>query len=167
MGWTVCCGVAAVAFCVLWVRSSSWVDMYVGQVAEDVYVGGCSTPGACAIGFTTTSNAPPWTTFSQNADEWWSFLSEGGSPPYSSRVWGGFRCDDGCLMLPYWFVILVGATLAIVPWIRMPRWQFSLRMLLIATTLIAVALGLVVYLTKAPTTPPVDVGDFGAPSLTR
>ena len=36
------------------------------------------------------------------------------------------------------------ATLAAVPWIH-ARWRFSLRTLLIATTLVAVVLGLVVY----------------------
>jgi len=41
------------------------------------------------------------------------------------------------------------------------QWRFSLRTLLIATALIAVGLGLIVWLTpKPPVTPPLDVGDF-------
>jgi hypothetical protein len=42
---------------------------------------------------------------------------------------------------PHWFLALLSATLGAVPWLK---WQFSLRTLLIATTLVAVALGLVV-----------------------
>ena len=38
------------------------------------------------------------------------------------------------------------AAFAVLPWIRQLRYRFSLRTLLIATTLIAVALGLIVWL---------------------
>ncbi len=44
--------------------------------------------------------------------------------------------------IPHWFVIILAATSGIVPWLR---WHFSLRTLLIATTLIALVLGLAVY----------------------
>lgn len=43
---------------------------------------------------------------------------------------------------PYWFAVLVASTLIIVPWVKL---QFSLRTMLIATTLLAVVLGLVCY----------------------
>ena len=46
------------------------------------------------------------------------------------------------LNIPYWIPILLTALLAIVPWFP---WKFSLRTLLIATALIAVLLGLVVW----------------------
>jgi hypothetical protein len=39
--------------------------------------------------------------------------------------------------IPNWFLILVSATIAAAPWIR---WRFSLRTLLIVTTLVAVGL---------------------------
>ena len=48
-------------------------------------------------------------------------------------------------VLPHLFVLFLIATLAALPWIR---WQFSLRTLLIATTLVAVVLGLIVYATR-------------------
>jgi hypothetical protein len=44
--------------------------------------------------------------------------------------------------LPYWFVLIATATGASAPWIG---WRFSLRTLLIATTLVAVGLGLIVW----------------------
>jgi hypothetical protein len=46
------------------------------------------------------------------------------------------------LSIPYWFPILLCSILAALPWFR---WRFSLRTLLIATTLVAVVLGLVVW----------------------
>jgi hypothetical protein len=45
---------------------------------------------------------------------------------------------------PLWFPLLVIAALAVAPW-NPKLWKFSLRTLLIATTLIAVVLGLVVW----------------------
>ncbi len=44
--------------------------------------------------------------------------------------------------VPCWFAVLMSATLTAVPWIR---WRFSLRTLLVATTLVAVVLGLAVW----------------------
>ena len=42
------------------------------------------------------------------------------------------------------------------------HFRFSLRTLLIATTLVAVVLGLIVYsMRKPPELPPLDGGDFG------
>lgn len=45
------------------------------------------------------------------------------------------------VMMPHWFVVLVVATIAALPWLR---WRFSLRTLLIATTAVALALGAIV-----------------------
>jgi hypothetical protein len=44
---------------------------------------------------------------------------------------------------PHWFPVLLFATFAAAPWLR---WRFSLRTLLIATTLVAVVLGLIVWM---------------------
>src|SRR5262245_38512210 len=47
--------------------------------------------------------------------------------------------------VPYWFLALLAALLTAVPWTRR---RFSLRTLLIATTLVAIALGAIVFATK-------------------
>ena len=49
------------------------------------------------------------------------------------------------ISLPHWFVILIATALAASPWIK---WRFSLRTLLIATTLVALALGALVLATN-------------------
>jgi hypothetical protein len=50
------------------------------------------------------------------------------------------------LDVPLWFIVLISMAVATAPWLRV-GWRFSLRTLLIATTLIAVGLGLAVCLT--------------------
>jgi hypothetical protein len=54
----------------------------------------------------------------------------------------GPPADIRGMTLPYWFLVLLTATLAPLPWFP---WKYSLRTLLIATTLIAIVLGLVVW----------------------
>ena len=49
---------------------------------------------------------------------------------------------------PHWFLVMDAALLALLPWVRHLRWRFSLRTLLIATTLVAVVLGLIVYFAR-------------------
>jgi hypothetical protein len=44
------------------------------------------------------------------------------------------------VVLPYWFLLCIAIAMATVPWIRWSK-RFGLRTLLIATTLVAVALG--------------------------
>jgi hypothetical protein len=44
--------------------------------------------------------------------------------------------------MQYWFLVLASAAIAAAPWLR---WRFSLRTLLIATTLVAVVLGFVIF----------------------
>ena len=46
--------------------------------------------------------------------------------------------------LPCWLPTTLAAAVAVAPWIRYLDWQFSLRTLLIATTLVAAALGVIV-----------------------
>jgi hypothetical protein len=61
-------------------------------------------------------------------------------------VFGFAYYEDGsvtALLAPHWFAALVFAALAAIPWISR-SWRFSLRTLLIATTLVAVGLGVIV-----------------------
>jgi hypothetical protein len=55
----------------------------------------------------------------------------------------GFSGDS--FFFAHWFVIVPVAILGLIPSWPLIRWQFSLRTLLIATTLVAVVLGLIVW----------------------
>jgi hypothetical protein len=58
--------------------------------------------------------------------------------------WGyGSANDLGIYVTPHWFWVLIAGSIAVAPWISWSR-RFSLRTLLIATTLVAVGLGIVV-----------------------
>lgn len=59
------------------------------------------------------------------------------TPPQGPRV-----------VISHWLPALIFAALAIVPWLRQLRWRFTLRTLLIATTLVAALLGLVTWLSR-------------------
>ena len=51
------------------------------------------------------------------------------------------------LAVPYWFLALIAAAFGVIPWLLWSN-RFSLRTMLIATTLIAVVLGLGVWLAR-------------------
>ena len=56
---------------------------------------------------------------------------------FDSNIW---------VTVPTWLLVSLFAAFAALPWLR---WRFSLRTLLIATTLIAVVLGIIVWMTRA------------------
>jgi hypothetical protein len=59
---------------------------------------------------------------------------------------GGTIYHEGFfLTVPCWFPVVLSAVLVVVPWIK---WRFTVRTLLIATTLVAVVLGLIVYVMR-------------------
>jgi hypothetical protein len=58
----------------------------------------------------------------------------------SSWVSAPIPLDTSTLVIPYWFPTFACAVAALAPWIRELRWRFSLRTLLIATTLVALVL---------------------------
>jgi len=84
------------------------------------------------------------------------FLVEAGCPGRSTRYWvwkPGARSRFGAyhetgfssLQVPHWFLALFVATIGAMPWIGWSN-KYSLRTLLIAMTLVAVVLGLIVWL---------------------
>jgi hypothetical protein len=84
---------------------------------------------------------PKWTVvWSTPIEGWWEFDT------------GYFGFDglfvpgaEGTIVVPYWFLLLVCIGLAAVLWLPWLPWKFSLRTLLIASTVLAVVLGLVVW----------------------
>lgn len=67
--------------------------------------------------------------------------------PFRSRT--GFYLEHDyrrtVVQLPYWFLTLLFTATATLPWMRQLPRRFSLRTLLLATTLIALVLGAVVF----------------------
>lgn len=84
----------------------------------------------------------------------WRWWSREPSQAYFQRVTvfgGGWDNNSVRVRFPHWFLALLFATVAASPWFR---WRFSLRTLLIATTLVAVLLGIAMYFAPRPATAP-------------
>ena len=154
--WTMGCVVVAVALCGLWVRSYWRSDELRSGNRRVVQVS--SYAGSCYL-----YSGPNY--FSLN-DGWQRvslrlrFVEDGYYEPVPMVVFAFFLPNSHFVRIPHWLLVTLFGTAAVAPWLRKPSWRYSLRTLLLAMTAIAVALGVVVYLTKAPTTPPLDVGDF-------
>jgi hypothetical protein len=148
IAWSVVFAVATVLLVALWVRSYWWVDQFVATFGR-YYVGVGVTPGALLVGVGTDTNAEPWTLSEPNpADEWLASVVLPNGQPYPSRVWGVFDFNtlDGVnAAAPFWFLILLSGIVATAPWLQR---RFSLRTMLVATTLLAIVLGISVVLSR-------------------
>jgi hypothetical protein len=86
------------------------------------------------------NNASPWGIHYKSLDEW-----EPGRPPLAARAnftvsrWKQFYC----LILPYWFLAITTGILGVM-FFQKQSLRFSLRTLLIATTLLAIVLGTII-----------------------
>lgn len=135
IAWSVVCGIACVLLIVLWVRSYGGSDVVYRQTTttRTVFSSAVGVIGVSRSIFEAVLPAWGW-----NRIE----LMPGGPMP----TWE-FRSDNNGtrLRFPHRLPIAISGVLAVAPWIRQLRWRFSLRTLLIATTLVAVVLGLIVW----------------------
>jgi hypothetical protein len=129
------CGIVCLLLVVLWVRSmwlEDWLTYINGRYA--LYI--TTEPGAWAIRISDPSILPPeltWRSYSVTEEE--------------RQFWGSFHWPDHdmpFLIFPQWLLILVVVAVAAVPWVNRLH-CFGLRTLLITTTLVAVALGAIVW----------------------
>jgi hypothetical protein len=173
IAWSVACIIACLLLIVLWVRSYRIADRLHGRfwVGEEFLL--ASKEGrvaAVVLHWHGTANWWPWKVVSYPVNDELSF-PVGSVQQYVKRFGFGWldrpeymvmrskqqRPDGSTFTLfgaatatlngagpivPYWLLILLTSSCAIGPWIKK---QFSLRTLLIATTLIAVVLGLIAW----------------------
>ena len=133
IAWSVFCGLSAVLLIVLWVRSYWWGEQVHYSTLLKTYYGIRSDCGYL-IGlqgdFRPWRSTPGWLyTRAVPTRDWHSFTFKWNS---KRRIFA----------LPQWLVAILFATAAGCPWFR---YRFSLRSLLIATTLVAVVLGLMAW----------------------
>ncbi len=131
----------AVALCVLWVRSyfvSEWVLV---PVSGSSWVGPHSLRGQLILETRSTPSVPEYGPY--------PWLKYGSTSPKNffplEKTFLGFgqnRTQRGAaIVIPLWFLVLVAAAAAGRQWLS---WRFSLRTMLLAMTLAAVALWLAV-----------------------
>jgi hypothetical protein len=142
--WSVCCGILCLLLIVFWVRSWRAPGRILIVRSQFGTVMTYSATGRL-IGTATTKSpqAKPLAVWLQ---------SNGGTrisdPPVDFIIypelgfaWGSVT-NCSYALVPYWFPLAVLATLGVLPWLP---WRFSLRTLLIAMTVVAAILGLVIW----------------------
>jgi hypothetical protein len=146
IAWSVFCGIACVLLIVLWVRSYSRFDIV--ELGGSPVFFAHSGYGCLDCGFARSGRNPRiWGSIhlknapGEVAEDIKKVIT---SSQYEVRsVFAGYA-----ITLPYYFLLPVLAAAAAAPSIPR-RAHFSLRTLLIATTLVAVVLGLVVWMSQA------------------
>ena len=134
IAWSVVCGIACVLLIVLWVRSY-WHIEYIRT----------GIPPPC-IEIKSADGKFHLYRFSSDGKAFFNLESLSyaeGDHAFASNTWDSF--DSWYIVIPDWFATLATACLAAIPWL--PH-RFSLRTLLIATTLVAVVLGLIVWMSQ-------------------
>jgi hypothetical protein len=139
IAWAVLWGVAAVLLIVLWVRSYWRIDSLfgVGSPPQFFAVG-------CERGVVAVAGNPNLLALRSATDWTLQGFPLGPGPPTQGFL--GFHYETSQLQgtrlrFPIWFPLILSAAATAVRWIR----RFSLRTLLIATTLVAVVPGLAVW----------------------
>jgi hypothetical protein len=122
------CGVACVLLIMLWVRSYWWADYY--NIRVNLFD---ATKHANIKGGYVCRTAPRTRLDDGVSKHFYGFIAK--------------HVDHGAaIVLPSWLLIAASVGCAVAPWFS---WrQFSVRTLLIATTLVAMVLGLSVWLSR-------------------
>ena len=145
--WTAFWALAAALVIVLWVRSYWRWDAITLPVVNNCGISLKSFEGRIVIKKTTISDARFWPVGfeSLNFDNHQVVLAE----KYHVQSYAGPLVAKNAVVatLSQLPLVLTAAVFAVAPWIGWPN-RFSLRTLLIATTLIAVALGTIIVLSR-------------------
>lgn len=130
-------GVLTVALCVLWVRSYTGTSGWRLRVTHLRRVIFDSRDGRLSINAMKLSPYPTVfnSLYDSVADESLVAQDRPAFQVHTAPMGVGCSCQ-------YWLLVVIAASTATAPWLRR---RFSLRTMLIATTLVAVVLGLVCY----------------------
>jgi len=138
IAWSAICAITCVVLVALWVRSYWWLDNVNFSTAGTTVVQ--SFNGSLAFVYSREISNPGLTTLSAKK------LATLIKPIELRTKWPDWYFGSNqktlTIRLPYWFVTLLPCVLAAVPWMR---WRFTIRTLLIITTLVAALLGLAVW----------------------
>jgi len=147
ISWSVVCGIATVLLIVLWVRSYWTFQAREGSLWHVQSARGVLVVFEFPI-------AQKWQSWSFPVDqieqaEHLKYYVTGSAIPSGPGTMSGSTTVSNIgspwATLAYWMIALPLTALAAAPWIRR---RFSLRTLLVATTLVAVMLGLIVWSTR-------------------
>ena len=139
------CLIACVLLIVLWVRSY-WRNDIIGYRGPSITTSAASEFGSLSFSRIYQTGESVWFTYLEPVDR-----DESDYSPIALLFMFGYvhRAPNNSLGIyfPHWAPALLAAILAGIPWATVLR-RFSLRTLLIATTIIAVVLGLIVWASR-------------------
>jgi hypothetical protein len=145
IAWSVAWDLAAVLLIMLWVRSYWWTD----SIWRYTPTGGTridSSYGKIIVKVASVTGKVPAVVVDTKSVKN-TLTTE--AAYFRMTFYVGFLFRHNAigfdLFVPYWFLASAFATVATVPWIRC---RFTVRTLLIATTLVALVLGLAVYVAR-------------------
>src|SRR5262245_36109213 len=133
IAWSVFWGLASILLIVLWVRSYWWNDIFFRTDSSGMVTTFGSNHGT--VYFYHGLSLP-------DPARGWKFSSGEASAPQTLFEWRK-SARELYVQLPIWIAMLFLAIIATPGWLPL---RFSLRTLLIATTLLAGALGLIMWL---------------------
>jgi hypothetical protein len=148
IAWSVTWGIAVVLLLVLWIRSNRHYESIARNNGKGVTTILCSTGGTVHFVRDLMMNRFPYSGYyTPSRSGTWEIIRADVVYPSAPIQWAGglpFSWESK-FVIPHWFLVALFAIAAGLPWIRHTNCRFSLRTLLIATTLVAVALGAIVY----------------------
>jgi hypothetical protein len=143
IAWSMMVGMLCVLLVVLWVRTKYAIDAVDGPLSNSAKFCVMSRHGG--IGLLLGGSNSDWSYRKYPADEW--VRSQIDIDIGYKTALGFVQYAKGSsvfrIRVPYWPLVSLSAVFAAIPWLR---WRYSLRTLLIATTLVAILMGLVVAL---------------------
>jgi hypothetical protein len=143
IAWSVAWGIVCVLFIGLWVRSYKTADLFTLPITTNKLFGLTSDKGVFLASFYSW---PPGPMVGSIWDRWHGTYKPG--PRVNAKAWDYGALPSGSsgwyIQMPQMQFIFAAMFLAGASWLPVRR--FSLRTLLIATTLVAVGLGLIVWL---------------------
>jgi hypothetical protein len=135
----------------LWVRSYSQWDQFYNPISNKTLIIVESASGRIILDWTIASPGARWRwhlTRNLQGEYWRGALKDLQTDNRHQGI-GGFGYYGNpwhtIYRLPYWFLVALFAALAALPWLKRVK-RFSLRTLLVVTTIVAILLGLVTYL---------------------
>jgi hypothetical protein len=134
IAWTVGWIIISLTFLYAWRRSQQFHDFVVCFRASDIAVMGSD----CGEIYLAPHAYPG--KLSDRTNGWGYYISS--ARPTLNELANLPILSQRTIHSPYWSLVAASFTLAALPWLRS---QFSLRTLLIATTLVAVVLGLAAW----------------------
>jgi hypothetical protein len=148
IAFSVTCGIACVLLVVLWVRSYRFQDRCYGNIPGTTFIAAGSQLGYLYAIFNDEPRRDWVSRTTPLPNEAWRKVYRENEPTKApNRFLLGiyFSPPYATLCVPYWLLVLLSTLLAAAPWLRWSN-RFSLRTLLIAMTLVAVVLGIGVWL---------------------